>query len=126
MNPHEHIVSYIQVTFTNKIVLQKEFLYFLGNIRYDIESAFLTFHTQVSTEDKVFKTLSTFFPYYSCLNRGAQAITLFYWWKPKLLQLLNKPWNSSIILGSPANNTIRWHFSTFTWIYVKNENKNAK
>lgn len=38
-----YIVSYIQVTFTNKIVLQKEFLIFLGNIRYDIESAFLTF-----------------------------------------------------------------------------------
>ena len=79
MNQHEYIVSYIQVTFTNKIVLQKEFLYFLVNIRYDIESAFLTFHTRVSTEDKVFKTLSTFFPYDSCLNRGAQAITLFYW-----------------------------------------------
>lgn len=56
MNPHEHIVSYIQVTFTNKIVLQKEFLNFLGNIRYDIESAFLTFHTRVSTEDKVFNS----------------------------------------------------------------------
>ena len=78
MNQHEYIVSYIQVTFTNKIVLQKEFLIFLGNIRYDIESAFLTFHTRVSTEDKVFKTLSTFFTYYSCLNRGTQAISLFY------------------------------------------------
>lgn len=78
MNQHEYIVSYIQVTLTNKIVLQKEFLNFLGNIRYDIESAFLTFQTRVSTEDKVFKTLSTFFTYYSCFNRGAQAISLFY------------------------------------------------
>ena len=47
MNQHEYFVSYIQVTFTNKIVLQKEFLIFLGNTRYDIESAFLTFHTRV-------------------------------------------------------------------------------
>ena len=47
MNQHEYIVSCIQVTFTNKIVLQTEFLIFLGNIRYDIESAFLTFHTRV-------------------------------------------------------------------------------
>lgn len=49
MNQHECFVSFIQVTFTNTIVLQKEFLIFLGNIPYDIESALLTFHTRIQS-----------------------------------------------------------------------------